>query len=150
MPNEGEFSFFIEHLTNILNDLHTKITITNLANTYQVSLKSTNKKDIIQFGASRNKHTTFASNLGNEVVKKDLSLVMCLKQPLSKCHLLGALALNAVNTILHLGLSFLNHTCLTIMLDLVLDFFSLSKENVEKLKIINFGLKSFNRLFTPF
>ena len=28
-------------------------------------------------------------------------------------------------------------------------YISLSKENVKELKIINFGLKSFNHLFTP-
>ena len=45
---------------------------------------------------------------------KEVKKGLYLEHPLSKYHSLGALALRAVSTTLHLGLSFLNHTCFTL------------------------------------
>ena len=65
-------------------------------------------------------------------VKKDLSPITCPEYPLLKYYSLGFLALSAIKTTLHLGLSFLNHTCLTLddeleerfkVLSLVVSFF---------------------------
>lgn len=60
---------------------------------------------------------TFGPLKSSKKVKKDLSLVICLEQPLSKYYSLGALA-RFVNITLHLDISFLNHTCFTLGGDL--------------------------------
>ena len=54
---------------------------------------------------------TFPPLKSSKEVKKNLSPVTCLEHPLY--HSLGALALRAVQTTLHLGLSFLTQICLT-------------------------------------
>lgn len=47
MPYENDFSFLVDHFTEVLRETNLKVIVTNLADTEGISLESINIKDFI-------------------------------------------------------------------------------------------------------